>query len=138
MFWMKTGRICVFPVSTDPLLLSKDTHFVSRSCYPDCLRRVKQCSLVITFAFFMRCLIAGSAEAWPVPTLPIRRGTAPESQSEPVKDHHVIFYVYTRPVDGADRFFRILKSLLKKEGLQDEVLVEKIPVWLLGDANGED
>jgi len=58
----------------------------------------------------------------------------PELRRAPVKDHHVIVYVYTRPVDAADRFFQSLKSLLKKAGVQDEVLVEKIPVWLLGDA----
>jgi hypothetical protein len=61
----------------------------------------------------------------------------PELQEEPVKDYHVIFYVYTRPVDAADRFFQELKFLLKRAGLQDEVLVEKIPVWLLAEAEPE-
>jgi hypothetical protein len=58
----------------------------------------------------------------------------PEAQGEPVKDYHVVFYVYTRPVDVADRFFQVLKFVLKREGLQEEVLVEKIPVWLVAEA----
>jgi len=56
---------------------------------------------------------------------------APESGTQPVKDYHCILYVYTRPIDAADRFFQILKSILKQAGLQDEVLIERVPVWLV-------
>lgn len=56
---------------------------------------------------------------------------APETGAEPVKDYHCILYVYARPTDAADRFFQILKSILKEAGLQDEVLIERAPVWLV-------
>jgi hypothetical protein len=42
-------------------------------------------------------------------------------------------YVYTRQVEAADRFFQLLKSWLKTAGLheQDEILIERAPVWLV-------
>lgn len=57
----------------------------------------------------------------------------PSPDEPPVKDYHSIFYIYTRPTDAADRFFQLLKSLLKKAGLQeqDEILMERAPVWLV-------
>jgi hypothetical protein len=60
----------------------------------------------------------------------------PEPQSEPVKDFHTVLYIYTRPVDAADRFFGLLKSILKTAGLQKqgEVLVERIPAWMMAGA----
>jgi hypothetical protein len=57
----------------------------------------------------------------------------PDPQSEPVKDYHCIIYVYTRQTDAADRFFQILKSMLRKAGFQpqEEILIERTPVWLV-------
>jgi hypothetical protein len=60
----------------------------------------------------------------------------PESGTESVKDYHTVLYVYARPIDAADRFFQILKSILKTAGLmaQDEVLIERAAVWLVEGA----
>lgn len=57
----------------------------------------------------------------------------PEPDAETVKDHHCILYVYTRQIDAADHFFQLLKSWLKTAGLQeqDEILIERTPVWLV-------
>jgi hypothetical protein len=53
--------------------------------------------------------------------------------AETVKDCHCIMYVYTRQIDAADRFFQLLKSWLKTASLQeqDEILIERTPVWLV-------
>jgi hypothetical protein len=50
-----------------------------------------------------------------------------------VKDYHCVIYVYTRPTEAADRFYQLLKALLKKGGLQeqDEILMERAPLWLV-------
>jgi hypothetical protein len=57
----------------------------------------------------------------------------PEPGAEPVKDYHSIIYVYTRQTDAADRFFSLLKTILKKAGFQaqDEILMERAAVWLV-------
>jgi hypothetical protein len=57
----------------------------------------------------------------------------PEPGAEPVKDYHTILYIYTRQTDAADRFFQLLKTILKTAGLQEqeEILVERTPVWLV-------
>lgn len=57
----------------------------------------------------------------------------PEAAAETVKDYHCIMYVYTRQIEAADRFFQLLKSWLKTAGLpeQDEILIERAPVWLV-------
>lgn len=55
----------------------------------------------------------------------------PDPRATPVKDYHTIIYVYTRPIDIADRFFQLLKSIVKKAGLQDEILMERAPVWMV-------
>ncbi|MCI0458533.1 MAG: hypothetical protein L0Z62_16340 [Gemmataceae bacterium] len=55
----------------------------------------------------------------------------PEAESVSVTDSHTIFYVYTRQTDAADRFFGLLKAALKKAGGQDEILIERAPVWLV-------
>jgi len=61
----------------------------------------------------------------------------PTPEAPTVKDYHSIFYIYTRPIDAADRFFQLLKSVLKKGGLQeqDEILMERAPVWLVEAAS---
>ena len=57
----------------------------------------------------------------------------PDPGAEPVKDHHCVMYVYMRQIDAADRFFQLLKCWLKTAGLQeqDEILIERTPVWLV-------
>jgi hypothetical protein len=57
----------------------------------------------------------------------------PEADAETVQDYHCIMYVYTRQIEAADRFFQVLKSWLKTAGLQeqDEILIERAPVWLV-------
>ncbi len=52
----------------------------------------------------------------------------------PVKDYHTLIYVYTKQVDAADRFFQLLKVILKRAGFQDEILIERSPVWLVEGA----
>jgi hypothetical protein len=60
----------------------------------------------------------------------------PTPDAPTVKDYHSIFYIYTRPIDAADRFFQLLKSVLKKGGFQEqeEILMERAPVWLVESA----
>jgi hypothetical protein len=41
--------------------------------------------------------------------------------------------VYSRVIDEADLFFEYLKSALKNIGKQQEVLIERVDVWLPGD-----
>jgi len=57
----------------------------------------------------------------------------PDPSAAPVKDYHTIVYVYTRPIDAADRFFQLLKSVLKKGSFQEqeEILMERAPMWLV-------
>jgi hypothetical protein len=57
----------------------------------------------------------------------------PDPESVPVKDYHTVIYVYTRPIDPADRLFQLLKTALKKAGSQeqDEILMERAPMWLV-------
>jgi hypothetical protein len=57
----------------------------------------------------------------------------PDPGQPPVKDYHSVIYAYTRPVDAADRFFQLLKTVLKKAGFQkqDEILMERTPTWLV-------
>jgi hypothetical protein len=57
----------------------------------------------------------------------------PDAGAPPVKDYHTVIYVYTRPIDAADRFFQLLKSILKKAGYeeQEEILMERAPMWLV-------
>jgi hypothetical protein len=60
----------------------------------------------------------------------------PTPDAEPVQDFHCILYVYTRQIEAADRFFQLLKTWLKTAGLQeqDEILIERAPVWLVETA----
>jgi hypothetical protein len=55
----------------------------------------------------------------------------PQPEAESVKDYNTVFYVYTRQIDAADRFFGLLKTILKKAGKQDEILIERAAVWLV-------
>lgn len=57
----------------------------------------------------------------------------PEPEAETITDYHCVMYVYTRQIEAADRFFQLLKSWLKTAGLQeqDEILIERAPVWLV-------
>lgn len=57
----------------------------------------------------------------------------PDPNAAPVKDYHTVIYVYTRPIDGADRLFQLLKTVLKKAGYQEqeEILMERAPMWLV-------
>jgi hypothetical protein len=57
----------------------------------------------------------------------------PDPDAAPVKDYHSVLYIYTRPIDAADRFFQLLKSVLKKAGFQEqeEILMERAPMWLV-------
>jgi hypothetical protein len=55
----------------------------------------------------------------------------PDPTAAPVKDYHTVIYVYTRPIDAADRLFQLLKTLLKKAGYQEEILMERAPMWLV-------
>jgi hypothetical protein len=57
----------------------------------------------------------------------------PDPGAAPVKDYHTVIYVYTRPIDAADRFFQLLKSMLKIAGFQEqeEILMERAPMWLV-------
>ncbi|MBI3464011.1 MAG: hypothetical protein HY000_13275 [Planctomycetes bacterium] len=41
--------------------------------------------------------------------------------------------VYSRVIDEADLFFEYLKAALKNIGKQQEVLIERVDVWLPGD-----
>ena len=59
----------------------------------------------------------------------------PPAETVPVKDYHTLVIVYTKQIDAADRFFQMLKNMLKKAGLQEEVLIERVPVWLVGSVN---
>lgn len=59
----------------------------------------------------------------------------PAPGAEPVKDYHTIIYIYSKQIDAADRFFQILKVILKKAGFQDEVLIERVPAWLVEAAD---
>jgi hypothetical protein len=60
----------------------------------------------------------------------------PSADMPPVKDYHTVIYVYTRPIDAADRLFQLLKSVLKKAGYQEqeEILMERSPMWLVESA----
>src|ERR1700677_4284542 len=61
----------------------------------------------------------------------------PDPGEPPVKDYHSVLYVYTRPIDAADRFFQLLKAVLKRAGFQkqEEILIERCPVWLVEAAS---
>jgi len=63
----------------------------------------------------------------------------PKANGDPVKDYHCVMYVYTRQTDAADRFFQNLKTILKTAGFQeqDEILIERAPVWLVEAAPGD-
>jgi hypothetical protein len=53
--------------------------------------------------------------------------------SQPVRDYHTVILVYANPVEPSDRFFRELKTILKKAPLieQDEILIERAEVYLV-------
>jgi hypothetical protein len=88
--------------------------------------------LVTLFELFdRRC--GGSLASTSVATPSWYGSYRPDAEAEPVKDYHCIVYVYTRQIDAADRFFRLLKTVLKTAGHQpqDEILIERSPVWLV-------
>ncbi len=61
-------------------------------------------------------------------------GWLPDGAETPVIDQHLEIRIYSRNIETADHFFRRLKSVLLKavrHQPQDEILIEKVPVWLV-------
>jgi hypothetical protein len=50
-----------------------------------------------------------------------------------VRDYHTVYIVYANPIEPSDRFFRELKSILRKAPLieQEEILIERSEVYLV-------
>lgn len=68
------------------------------------------------------------------PQSSIQGGWFPEGAEEPEMDRNLEIRIYCRNVEAADEFFGRLKSLLLKSVRhqpQDELLIEKVPVWLV-------
>jgi hypothetical protein len=68
------------------------------------------------------------------PQSSIQGGWFPEGAEKAVIDQHLEIRIYCRNIEAADQFFRRLKSLLLnsvRHQPQDEILVEKVPVWLV-------
>ena len=88
--------------------------------------------LAILFDLFeRRC--GGSLASSSIAHPPWYGSYRPDPAASPVKDYHTVIYVYTRPIDAADRLFQLLKSVLKKAGFQEqeEILMERAPMWLV-------
>jgi len=63
-------------------------------------------------------------------------GWLPDGAHTPVIDQNLEIRVYSRQIpDAADSFFQHLKSLLLRAVAhepQEEILIERVPVWLVG------
>jgi hypothetical protein len=70
------------------------------------------------------------------PQPPLLGGWLPEGALAPVMDQNLEIRVYCRQIpDAADVFFQHLKTFLLgavAHQPQDEILIERVPVWLVG------
>ncbi len=87
--------------------------------------------LAILHHFFDRCF-GGCSGASIRSGAPYFGEYLPEG-AEPVRDFNTVIFVYANPIEGSDRLFQELKSILRTAPLikQDEILIERTEVYLV-------